>query len=147
MFRPKSTFEQWRIFQAVVDCGGYAQAAEALNKSQSSLNHAAAGSCSRVWACPLLEGARLQGGVDPGGRDLSPSVCQLSQQGGRAGAGQQPGAAVGSADQPSCLGARCASDRSSYRALAGFYPRSRVAGSTCTSAHSLPLQTPCNREI
>lgn len=32
MFRPKSTFEQWRIFQAVVDCGGYAQAAEALNK-------------------------------------------------------------------------------------------------------------------
>lgn len=42
MFRPKSTFEQWRIFQAVVDCGGYAQAAEALNKSQSSLNHAVA---------------------------------------------------------------------------------------------------------
>jgi DNA-binding transcriptional LysR family regulator len=41
MFRPKSTFEQWRIFQAV-DCGGYAQAAEALNKSQSSLNHAVA---------------------------------------------------------------------------------------------------------
>ncbi|MBL1377923.1 LysR family transcriptional regulator [Zobellella iuensis] len=42
MFRPKSTVEQWRIFQAVVDCGGYAQAAEKLNKSQSSLNHAVA---------------------------------------------------------------------------------------------------------
>ncbi|WP_116473393.1 LysR family transcriptional regulator [Zobellella maritima] len=42
MYRPKSTVEQWRIFQAVVDCGGYAQAAEALNKSQSSLNHAVA---------------------------------------------------------------------------------------------------------
>lgn len=42
MYRPKSTVEQWRIFQAVVDHGGYAQAAEILNKSQSSLNHAVA---------------------------------------------------------------------------------------------------------
>ena len=40
VYRPKSTIEQWRILQAVVDYGGYAQAAEALNKSQSSLNHA-----------------------------------------------------------------------------------------------------------
>ncbi|MEO3985474.1 LysR family transcriptional regulator [Plesiomonas shigelloides] len=38
--RPKTTLEQWRMFQAVVDCGGYAQAADKLNKSQSSLNHA-----------------------------------------------------------------------------------------------------------
>ncbi|MGL6117837.1 LysR family transcriptional regulator [Plesiomonas sp.] len=38
--RPKTTLEQWRMFQAVVDHGGYAQAAEKLNKSQSSLNHA-----------------------------------------------------------------------------------------------------------
>ncbi|MGO1247180.1 MAG: LysR family transcriptional regulator [Oceanisphaera sp.] len=42
MYRPKSTVEQWRIFQAVVDNGGYAQAAEVLNKSPSSLNHAVA---------------------------------------------------------------------------------------------------------
>ncbi|KFZ37240.1 LysR family transcriptional regulator [Shewanella mangrovi] len=42
MHRPKSTLEQWRILQAVVDYGGYAQAAEQLNKSQSSLNHAVA---------------------------------------------------------------------------------------------------------
>lgn len=40
MYRPKTTLEQWRILQAVVDHGGYAQAAQALNKSQSSLNHA-----------------------------------------------------------------------------------------------------------
>nr|WP_136252458.1 LysR family transcriptional regulator [Ningiella ruwaisensis] len=40
MYRPKTTLEQWRILQAVVDFGGYAQAADALNKSQSSLNHA-----------------------------------------------------------------------------------------------------------
>lgn len=42
MYRPKTTLEQWRILQAVVDHGGYAQAATALNKSQSSLNHAVA---------------------------------------------------------------------------------------------------------
>jgi DNA-binding transcriptional LysR family regulator len=41
-YRPKSTLEQWRILQAVVDAGGYSQAAELLNKSQSSLNHAVA---------------------------------------------------------------------------------------------------------
>ena len=40
MYRHKTTIEQWRIFQAVVDFGGYAHAAERLNKSQSSLNHA-----------------------------------------------------------------------------------------------------------
>lgn len=40
MYRPKTTLEQWRILQAVVDYGGYAHAAEKLNKSQSSLNHA-----------------------------------------------------------------------------------------------------------
>lgn len=42
MYRPKTTLEQWRILQAVVDCGGYAHAAKVLNKSQSSLNHAVA---------------------------------------------------------------------------------------------------------
>jgi DNA-binding transcriptional LysR family regulator len=42
LYRPKTTIEQWRILQAVVDNGGYAQAAEKLNKSQSSLNHAVA---------------------------------------------------------------------------------------------------------
>lgn len=42
MYRPKTTLEQWRILQAVVDNGGYAHAAEKLNKSQSSLNHAVA---------------------------------------------------------------------------------------------------------
>lgn len=42
MDRAKSTLEQWRILQAVVDFGGYSQAATALSKSQSSLNHAVA---------------------------------------------------------------------------------------------------------
>ncbi len=42
MYRQKTTLEQWRILQAVVDYGGYAHAANKLNKSQSSLNHAVA---------------------------------------------------------------------------------------------------------
>lgn len=37
---PRITLEQWRAFQAVVDHGGYAQAAEALSKSQSTLSYA-----------------------------------------------------------------------------------------------------------
>lgn len=36
----KTTLEQWRILQAVVDHGGYFHAAEVLHRSQSSLNHA-----------------------------------------------------------------------------------------------------------
>lgn len=36
----KVTLEQWRMFQAVVEHGGFAQAAEAVHKSQSSINHA-----------------------------------------------------------------------------------------------------------
>ncbi|MFM2484213.1 LysR family transcriptional regulator [Celerinatantimonas yamalensis] len=42
LYRARTTIEQWRIFQAVVHCNGYAQAAKELNKSQSSLNHAVA---------------------------------------------------------------------------------------------------------
>jgi DNA-binding transcriptional LysR family regulator len=37
---PHITLEQWRALIAVVDAGGYAQAAEALHKSQSSVTYA-----------------------------------------------------------------------------------------------------------
>lgn len=40
MNAPRITLEQWRAFHAVVEHGGYAQAAEALNKSQSTLSYA-----------------------------------------------------------------------------------------------------------
>ncbi|VAW95410.1 Transcriptional regulator, LysR family [hydrothermal vent metagenome] len=36
------TLDQWRALQAVVDCGGYAQAAAWLHRSQSSVSHAVA---------------------------------------------------------------------------------------------------------
>lgn len=37
---PKVTLDQWRVLQAVVDCGGYGQAAEYLHRSQSSVSYA-----------------------------------------------------------------------------------------------------------
>src|ERR1700740_1982422 len=37
---PKITLEQWRALQAVVEAGGYAQAAESLHKSQSTVTYA-----------------------------------------------------------------------------------------------------------
>jgi DNA-binding transcriptional LysR family regulator len=37
---PRITLEQWRALVAVVDTGGYAQAAESLHKSQSSVTYA-----------------------------------------------------------------------------------------------------------
>ncbi len=36
----KTTFEQWRMLRDVVDHGGFSQAAEAIHKSQSTINHA-----------------------------------------------------------------------------------------------------------
>jgi DNA-binding transcriptional LysR family regulator len=36
----RTTLEQWRMLQAVVEHGGFAQAAEAVHKSQSTINHA-----------------------------------------------------------------------------------------------------------
>ncbi len=38
--RPRVSLEQWRALVAVVDSGGYAQAADALTKSQSSVTYA-----------------------------------------------------------------------------------------------------------
>jgi DNA-binding transcriptional LysR family regulator len=40
MSAPRISLEQWRALIAVVDAGGYAQAAEALNKSQSTVSYA-----------------------------------------------------------------------------------------------------------
>ena len=40
MTEPKITLEQWRALLAVVDEGGYAAAAEALDKSQSAISYA-----------------------------------------------------------------------------------------------------------
>ena len=42
MKAPRVTLDQWRTLQAVVDQGGFAQAAEVLHRSQSSVSYAVA---------------------------------------------------------------------------------------------------------
>jgi|TARA_Y100001973_G_C5203936_1_gene339957 DNA-binding transcriptional LysR family regulator len=42
MKAPRVTLEQWRTLQAVIDHGGFAQAAEALHRSQSSVSYTVA---------------------------------------------------------------------------------------------------------
>jgi len=39
MSTPKVSLDQWRALQAVIDCGGFAQAAEQLHRSQSSVSY------------------------------------------------------------------------------------------------------------
>ncbi len=36
---PKTTLEQWRVLQAVIECGSFAQAAETLHRSQSAVSY------------------------------------------------------------------------------------------------------------
>ena len=36
---PRVTLEQWRVFQAIIDQGGYAQAAAHLHRSQSAISY------------------------------------------------------------------------------------------------------------
>jgi DNA-binding transcriptional LysR family regulator len=40
MAAPKTSLDQWRCFQAVVDAGGFSQAARVLHRSQSSISYA-----------------------------------------------------------------------------------------------------------
>ena len=58
---PRTTLEQWRVLQAIVDAGGFAQAAQELHRSQSSVSYAVARLQEQVGV-PLLaqEGRRMQ---------------------------------------------------------------------------------------
>lgn len=78
-YRPRSTLEQWRILQAVVDAGGYAQAAEVLNKSQSSLNHAVAKLQTQLGV-ELLEVRGRKAYLTPAGEVMLRRSRLLTQQ-------------------------------------------------------------------
>jgi DNA-binding transcriptional LysR family regulator len=57
MNTPKVTLEQWRTLQAVIDCGGFAQAAEQLHRSQSSVSYAV----NRLQECLGLKILHIEG--------------------------------------------------------------------------------------
>lgn len=79
VYRPKTTLEQWRILQAVVDYGGYAQAADALNKSQSSLNHAVT-KLQQMLGVQILEVKGRKAYLTKAGEVLLRRSRQLSRQ-------------------------------------------------------------------
>ncbi|MCM2678269.1 LysR family transcriptional regulator [Echinimonas agarilytica] len=51
---PRVSLEQWAAFKAVVDCGSFAKAAEALNKSQSAISYSV-GKLEQQLPTPALE--------------------------------------------------------------------------------------------
>ncbi|WP_207062555.1 LysR family transcriptional regulator [Motiliproteus sp. SC1-56] len=117
------TLEQWRILQAVVDHGGYAQAAEALHRSPSSLNHAVHKLQQQLGVSLVqVQGRRTR--LTPAGevmlrrsRQLTDEALQLETLAENLQMGWEPelSLAVESLFPRPCL----------FRALEAFYPDSR----------------------
>ena len=58
---PRTSLEQWRVLQAIVECGGFAQAATALNRSQSAISYAVARLQEQLGVALLVpEGRRMK---------------------------------------------------------------------------------------
>ncbi|MGB3289095.1 MAG: LysR family transcriptional regulator [Burkholderiaceae bacterium] len=72
----KTTLEQWRVLQAIVEHGGYAQAAEALHRSQSSISYMAARLQEQVGV-PLLEIEGRKARLTESGRALLAQAADL----------------------------------------------------------------------
>lgn len=79
MKTPRVTLEQWRVLQTVVDTGGYAQAAEKLHRSQSSISYTVS-KLQEQLGIPLLqiEGRKAQ--LTEAGRIVLDRSRQLVRQ-------------------------------------------------------------------
>ncbi|MCC2654946.1 MAG: LysR family transcriptional regulator [Panacagrimonas sp.] len=73
---PRTSLDQWAIFAAVVDQGGYAQAAEALHKSQSAISYAVS-RLQDALELPLLVVAGRKAVLTEHGRTLLARVRPL----------------------------------------------------------------------
>ncbi len=69
MAMAKTSVEQWTVLAAVVDTGGFAQAAEALNRSQSAVSYAVA-RLQESLGLPLLVVEGRKSVLTPHGRTL-----------------------------------------------------------------------------
>ncbi len=78
----KTTLEQWRMLQAVVHHGGFAQAAEAIHKSQSTINHAVHKLQDRL-GLPLLEVVGRKAQLTEAGSLMLRRAEQLLEQAGQ----------------------------------------------------------------
>ena len=73
---PRTTLEQWRVLQAIVEHGGFAQAAEVLHRSQSSVSYAVARLQEQVGVELLrIEGRRAR--LTDEGKALLASATEL----------------------------------------------------------------------
>ncbi len=85
MKAPRVTLEQWRTLQAVVDHGGFAQAAEVLHRSQSSISYTVA-RLQEQLGVPLLRIEGRKAVLTEAGivllrrsRQLLQQACQLEE--------------------------------------------------------------------
>ena len=78
----RTTLEQWRMLQAVVEHGGFAQAAEAVHKSQSSINHAVHKLQDQL-GLPLLEVVGRKARLTDAGQLMLRRAQQLLEQAGQ----------------------------------------------------------------
>ncbi len=75
----RSTLEQWRMLRAVVDHGGFAQAAAAIHKSQSTINHAVH-KLQHQLGLELLQVVGRKAELTPAGELMLRRATQLLQQ-------------------------------------------------------------------
>jgi DNA-binding transcriptional LysR family regulator len=78
----RTTLEQWRMLQAVVSHGGFAQAAAAIHKSQSTINHAVHKLQDQL-GLPLLEVVGRKAQLTPAGELMLRRAEQLLDQAGQ----------------------------------------------------------------
>lgn len=76
---PRISLEQWAAFKAVVDEGSFARAAEALNKSQSSISYAIA-RLNELLPAPVLELAGRKAVLTREGKVMYRRASQLLAQ-------------------------------------------------------------------
>ena len=79
MNEPKISLEQWLVFKTVVDEGSYAAAAEALNKSQSSISYIL-GRLDDLLPVPVLELRGRKAELTEAGRALYRQATTLLEQ-------------------------------------------------------------------
>lgn len=75
----RTTLEQWRMLQAVVRHGGFAQAAAAIHKSQSTINHAVH-KLQNQLGLPLLEVVGRKAQLTEAGELMLRRAAQLLEQ-------------------------------------------------------------------
>lgn len=79
MKSPRISLEQWAAFKAVVDEGSFAKAADALNKSQSSVSYAIS-RLNELLPAPVLELSGRKAVMTPEGRAMYRRAAQLLAQ-------------------------------------------------------------------